>query len=276
MHEQGVPQQQELNLAHEGRLDLAQEGVLEGVLEVLEVLEGVQEGVQERLLVPDIQARVDQYDGNSGGVYWDYDEGIAGLWHSDNTRSEYLEYPDYPSYYSPPSGYPSFSDDNNQDIPQQYQGYDSSGVTNVDNSLSSDSKSWINQNVGGLERHQPGDHYLASGSFGEPTEVAEKPGPLIALLDHLAAALGSEPPQYEYPDQRIENQVRVANRRAGTLTNILQAKLGETIVIGRLVYLNPEKGDLIFLIPLQGVVEHGEHGKGTSSQASRMGGLHNL
>ena len=270
MHEQGVPQQQELSLAHEGRLDLAQEGVLEGVLEVLEVLEGVQEG----LLVPDIQARVDRYDGNSGVVYWDYDEGIAGLWHSDNTRSEYLEYPDYPTYYSPPSGYPSFSDDN---IPQQYQGYYSSGVTNVDNSLSSDSKSWINQNVYGLERHQPGDHYLASGSFGEPTEVAEKPGPLIALLDHLAAALGSKPPQYEYPDhERIENQVRVANRRAGTLTNILQAKLGETIVIGRLVYLNPEKRDLISLIPLQGVVEHGEHGKGTSSQASRMGGLHNL
>ena len=165
VHEQGVPQQQRLNLAHEGRLDLAQEGVLEGVLEVLEVLEGVQEGVQERLLVPDIHARVDQYDGNSGGVYWDYDEGLAGLWHSDNTRSEYLEYPDYPTYYSPPSGYPSFSDDKNQDIPQQYQGHCcSSGVTNVDNSLSSDSKSWINQNVYGLERHQPGDHYLTSGS----------------------------------------------------------------------------------------------------------------
>ena len=100
---------------------------------------------------------------------------------------------------------------------------------------------------------------------------------MISLLDHLAAALGSEPPQYEYPDERFENQVRVANRRAGTLTNILHAKLGETIVIGRLVYLNPEKRDLIFLIPLrQGVVEHSEHGKGTSSQASRMGGLHNL
>ena len=195
-------------VGHQG-LHLAQEGVLEGVLEVLEVLEGVQEGMQEGLL----EARVQPTDGNSG-VYWDYTDGIAGIWHNDFTSSDQLEYPDYSPNYQSLSGNPYYGDA--EDNPSLYQGHYSD--------LSS--ASYYDGKFGHGSLRQTSDSDLL-GPSSEGSEAFGKPGPLIALLDLVGAALGSEP-------TRITGlRERVADRRRANLTNTLLGKLPEMLVIGR-------------------------------------------
>ena len=197
-------------VGHQG-LHLAQEGVLEGVLEVLEVLEGVQEGMQGGLL----EARVQPTDGNSG-VYWDYTDGIAGLWHSDFTSSDQLDYPDY----SP--NYPSLTG-NIQDTPSLYQGHysdlPSAHASYHDRLFGHEGVGQSNLGQT-LEKDQQGDTGLSSEAFG-------KPGPLIALLDLVGAALGSKP-------TRITGfEERVGDRRRANVTSALLGKLPEMLVIGR-------------------------------------------
>ena len=206
-------------LGHQG-LHLAQEGVLEGVIEVLEVLEGVQEGMQGGLL----EARVQPTDGNSG-VYLDYTDNIAGLWHSDFTSSDRLEYsPNYPSL----TGKLSYGDDNIQDTPSLYPahysdlpsahasyydrlfGHEGIGQSNLGQTLENDQ-----QRDNGLFGHRP-----SSEAFG-------KPGPLIVLLDLVGAALGSKPTRI------IDFQERVADRRKANVTSTLLGKLPEMLIIGR-------------------------------------------
>ena len=196
---------------HQG-LHLAQEGVLEGVLEVLEVLEGVQEGMLE----PRVPPSEGLTTGNSG-VYWDYTDGIASLWHSDYASSDQLEYPDYSPKYPAPSGYPSYGDANIQDIPSLYQGH--YGDLPSSQTLYFDSKFGDEQNLV--------DNNLLGRPTSDANEAFEKPGPLIALLDMVAAALGSKP-------TRIGDfQEKIANRRVANLTNVLHGKLPEMLVIGR-------------------------------------------
>ena len=227
---------------HQG-LHLAQEGVLEGVLEVLEVLEGVQEGMQGglleqggqgRLLEPRVPPSEGLFTGNSG-VNWDYTDGIAGVWHSDFSSSDQHEYPDYSPNYQAPSGYPSYGDGNIQDIQSLYQGYFSDPLSTQ--TLYHDGKfgdEGISHSSLGqtLEYEQNVENLMMDNNFlGRPTsDVSEdfgKPGPLIALLDMVAAALGSKP-------TRIGDfQERVADRRNANLTNVLHGKLPEMLVIGR-------------------------------------------
>lgn len=222
---------------HEGEqqqgLHLAQEGVLEGVLEVLEVLEGVQEGMQGGLLEPRVPPSEGLFTGNSG-VYWDYTDGIAGLWRSDFSSSDQLQYPDYSPNYQAPSGYPSYGDGNIQDIQSLYQGYYSDPLSTQ--TLYYDGK-FGQEGIGHsslgqtLEYEQNVENLMDNHFLGRPTSDANedfgKPGPLIALLDMVAAALGSKP-------TRIGDfQERVADRRNANLTNVLHGKLPEMLVIGR-------------------------------------------
>ena len=203
-------------VGHQG-LNLAQEGVLEGVLEVLEVLEGVQEGVQGGLLEPS--------DSNTG-VYWDYTDGIAGLWHSDFTSSDQLEYPDYTPNYPSLSGNPSYSDANIQDTPSLYPSHYSdlpaTHASYYEGKLSPGSFGQILENNlqenNDLLRHRPSSE--ASETFG-------KPGPLIALLDLVGAALGSK------PVRNFDLQERIADRRTANVTSTLLGKLPEMLLIGR-------------------------------------------
>lgn len=205
-------------VGHQG-LHLAQEGVLEGVIEVLEVLEGVQEGMQGGLL----EARVQPTDGNSG-VYWDYTDGTAGLWHSDFPSSDQLEYPDYSPNYPSLTGNPSYGDDNIQDTQAHYSDLPSAHVSYYDRLFGQSNLGQSNLGQT-LENDQQGDN----GLFGHRTssEAFVKPGPLIALLDLLGAALGSKPTRI------IDLQERVADRRKANVTSALLGKLPEMLVIGR-------------------------------------------
>ena len=216
-------------LGHQG-LHLAQEGVLEGVLEVLEVLEGVQEGMQGGLLEARVQPTEGLFTDNSG-VYWDYTDGIAGLWHSDFTSSDQLEYPDYHPNYPSLNGNPSYGDFNIHDTPSLYQGHysDLPGAQASYYDGKFGHAVFGQSNLGqSLENDQQGDNdLLGHRPSSEASEAFGKPGPLIALLDLVGAALGSKP-------TRIGDfEERVADRRTANLTNTLLGKLPEMLVIGR-------------------------------------------
>ena len=189
---------------HEGLeyqgLHLGQEGVLEGVLEVLEVLDGVQEELLEPI-------------GSNSGVYWDYTDSIAGLWHSAG-GSDQLDYPDYQVQ----SGDPAYGDGNIQDVSSLYQShYSDPAIAKFVDSLG---QSWEND-------RQP-DNLWENVIFGRPSEAFEKAGVLTVWLDKVAEAFGSK------PASGVNFQERVAERRTANLTNILHGKLPKMLVIGRL------------------------------------------
>jgi len=219
---------------HQG-LHLAQEGVLEGVLEVLEVLEGVQEEMQGGLFEPVVQSSEGVITRNSG-VYWDYADGIAGLWHSDYVNSDQFEYPDYSPNYPALSGNPSFEfgDGNIEDTASLYRGHYSDLPSAQTYAHTYDGKFGRHDGVGHSslgqtsESDQQGEnHLLGRQPSSEASEDFGKPGPLIALLDIVGAALGSKPTRI------VDFQERFADRRTANVTNVLLGKLPEMLVIGR-------------------------------------------
>ena len=166
--------------------------------------EGVLDGVQEELLEP---------IGSNSGVYWDYTDSIAGLWHSAG-GSDQLDYPDYQVQ----SGDPAYGDGNIQDVSSLYQShYSDPAIAKFVDSLG---QSWEND-------RQP-DNLWENVIFGQPSEAFEKAGVLTVWLDMLAEAFGSK------PASGVNFQERVAERRTANLTNILHGKLPKMLVIGRL------------------------------------------
>ena len=216
---------------HQG-IHLAQEGVLEGVLEVLEVLEGVQEEMQEGLFEAGVQPSEGLSTRNSG-VYWDYTDGIAGLWHSDYVNSDQLEYPDYSPNYPAQSGNPFFGNGNIEDTASLYPGLPSAQTSYYAGKFGRHEGVGHSSVRQTLESDEEGENLLDNNILGlrPSSETFGKPGPLIALLDLVGAALGSKP-------IRIGDfQERVAHRRAANVTNVLLGKLPEMLVIGRLTSL---------------------------------------